>query len=164
MYGAVPATAGSGSRRGSRRSRPPRGRPRRPPKPKFRSRSRRIDKTNLALPEPRRVRDREHVHYVAKYPCLICVRQSCDAHHLRFRQSRALGRVHSSLVSRPSITAVHRCSDEITWWRSSDRSDCRGPGIVAKSRPLSIRSEGLRAEDSPAVSTKDRAKDTPQAK
>ena len=46
----------------------------------------------LALPEPRRIRDRDHVRSVAKHPCLICGRQPSDAHHLRFAQSRALGR------------------------------------------------------------------------
>ena len=43
--------------------------------PKNRSRSKVIDKSALALPEPRRVRDREHVRYVAKQPCLVCGRQ-----------------------------------------------------------------------------------------
>jgi hypothetical protein len=43
-----------------------------------------IDKTVLARPEPRRVRDRDHVKSVAKQPCLICGRLPSDAHHLRF--------------------------------------------------------------------------------
>ena len=42
-----------------------------------RPRSKVIDKSVLALPEPRRVRDREHVRSVAKQPCLICGRQPC---------------------------------------------------------------------------------------
>ncbi|MFZ1148572.1 MAG: ERF family protein [Xanthobacteraceae bacterium] len=33
-----------------------------------------IDKSVLALPEPRRVRDREHVRYVTQQSCLICGR------------------------------------------------------------------------------------------
>ena len=51
-----------------------------------------IDKSMLALPEPRRVRDREHVRYVTQQSCLICGRRPSDAHHLRFAQSRALSR------------------------------------------------------------------------
>ncbi len=39
-----------------------------------RARSKTIDKSALALPEPRRVRDRDHVNSVAKKPCLICGR------------------------------------------------------------------------------------------
>ena len=50
-----------------------------------------IAKSVLTHPEPRRIRDREHVRFVAKQPCLVCGRQPADAHHLRFAQSRALG-------------------------------------------------------------------------
>ena len=35
-----------------------------------------IDKSLLALPEPRRIRDRDHVKSVAKLPCLICGRNA----------------------------------------------------------------------------------------
>ena len=54
--------------------------------------SRGVDKSVLAVPEPRRIRDRDHVRSVAKQPCLICGRQPSDAHHLRFAQATALGR------------------------------------------------------------------------
>ena len=92
-----------------------------PRKPKNRSRSKVIDKSVLALPEPRRIRDREHVRYVAKQPCLVCGRQPCDAHHLRFTQSRALGRKVSDEFTVPLCRGhhreVHRCGDEAAWWR-----------------------------------------------
>jgi len=39
-----------------------------------------------------RFRDRDHVRFVAKQPCMICGRQPSDAHHVRFAQSPALGR------------------------------------------------------------------------
>ena len=59
-----------------------------------------IDKSMLALPEARRVRDHEHVRHVTQQPCLICGRRPSDAHHLRFAQSRALSRkVGESLPS-----------------------------------------------------------------
>jgi len=51
-----------------------------------------VDKSLLALPSPRRIRDRDHVKSVAKQPCLVCGRRPADAHHLRFAQSPALGR------------------------------------------------------------------------
>src|SRR6516225_4436591 len=45
-----------------------------------------VDKTVLVLPEPRRIRDRDHIRHVIKQPCLICGRRPSDPHHLRRRQ------------------------------------------------------------------------------
>ena len=92
-------------------------------RPKKRQRSKTIDKSALALPEPRRVRDREHVRYVAKQPCLICGRRPADAHHLRFTQSRALGRKVSDEFAVPLCRGhhreVHRSGDEAIWWKAA---------------------------------------------
>jgi len=86
-----------------------------------RRQSHNINKTLLAWPEPRRVRDRDHVRVVAKRPCLICGRQPADAHHLRFAQIRALGRKVSDEFTVPLCRGhhrdVHRSGDEIDWWR-----------------------------------------------
>ena len=91
-------------------------------KPKERARSKMIDKSILTLPEPLRVRDRDHVKFVAQHPCLICGRQPADAHHLRFTQSRALGRKVSDEFTVPLCRGhhreVHRCGDEVAWWRN----------------------------------------------
>jgi hypothetical protein len=82
-----------------------------------------IDKSVLTLPEPRRMRDREHVRSVAQHPCLICGRLPSDAHHLRFAQSRALGRKVSDEFTVPLCRGhhrgVHRCGDEAAWWKST---------------------------------------------
>ena len=43
-------------------------------RPKRRKRSHAIDKSVLAMSEPRRLRDRDHVRSVAQHPCLICGR------------------------------------------------------------------------------------------
>jgi hypothetical protein len=83
-----------------------------------------INKTLLALPALRRVRDREHVKSVANQPCLICGRSPSDAHHLRFAQSRALGRKVSDEFTVPLCRGhhreVHRCGDESAWWDKVD--------------------------------------------
>jgi hypothetical protein len=85
-----------------------------------RSRSESIDKSALPFLEPRRIRDRDHVRYVARQPCLICGRQPCDAHHLRFTQSRALGRKVSDEFTVPLCRGhhreVHRHGGEAAWW------------------------------------------------
>ena len=82
-----------------------------------------IDKSMLALPEPRRVRDREHVRYVTLQSCLICGRRPSDAHHLRFAQSRALSRKVSDEFTVPLCRGhhreVHRCGDEAAWWKNA---------------------------------------------
>ncbi len=95
--------------------------PRSAKEPKNKPRSKAIDKSMLALPEPHRVRDRDHVRHVAKQPCLVCGRQPSDAHHLRFAQSRALGRKVSDEFTVPLCRGhhreVHRYGDEATWWR-----------------------------------------------
>jgi hypothetical protein len=90
-----------------------------PKRPK-RARPKSIDKSGLALPEPRRIRDRDHVRFVAQQPCLICGRRPSDAHHLRFTQSRALGRKVSDEFIVPLCRGhhreVHRWGDEASWW------------------------------------------------
>jgi len=79
-----------------------------------------IDKTVLALPVPRRIRDRVHVKFVAKQPCLICGRRPADAHHLRFAQDRALGRKVSDEFTVPLCRGhhreVHHHGNEVGWW------------------------------------------------
>jgi hypothetical protein len=67
-----------------------------------------IDKSQLPHPEPRRVRDKEHVKFVAQRPCLICGRRPADAHHLRFTQPRALGRKVSDEFTVPLCRGHHR--------------------------------------------------------
>jgi ERF superfamily len=79
-----------------------------------------IDKTVLALPAPRRIRDRDHIKSVTKQPCLICGRRPADAHHLRFAQSPALARKVSDEFTVPLCRGhhreVHRSGDEAGWW------------------------------------------------
>ena len=88
-----------------------------------RSGSKGIDKSVLSLPEPRRVRDRDHVKSVAKQPCLICGRRPSDAHHLRFAQSPALGRKVSDEFTVPLCRGhhreLHRSRNEADWWRKA---------------------------------------------
>jgi len=94
-----------------------------PPKSQQKSRGKPVDKSILAHPEPRRVRDRDHVRFVARQPCLICGRQPSDAHHLRFAQSRALGRKVSDEFTVPLCRGhhreVHRGGEEAAWWQKT---------------------------------------------
>jgi hypothetical protein len=82
-----------------------------------------IDKSALALPAPRRYRDRDHLRHVAKQPCLICGRKPSDPHHLRYVQPRALGRKASDEFVVPLCRIhhrlVHRVGNEAAWWQDA---------------------------------------------
>jgi len=74
----------------------------------------------LAIPKERRIRDREHLAFVARHPCLVCGRQPAQAHHVRFAQPRAMGLKVSDEYTVPLCNghhdAVHRTGDERAWW------------------------------------------------
>jgi len=100
-----------------------------------------VDKTVLALPVPRRIRDREHVKSVAQQPCLVCGRRPADAHHLRFAQSPALGLKVSDEFTVPLCRGhhreVHRCGDEAAWWNKTAIDPTTAARVLwLKSHPL----------------------------
>jgi hypothetical protein len=101
--------------------REPRSRARAAPKSVVTDRSSGIDKSVLAIPELRRYRDKAHIKFVAAQPCLICGRRPSDPHHLRFAQSRTLGRKVSDEFTVPLCRThhreVHRSRNERAWWR-----------------------------------------------
>ena len=82
-----------------------------------------IDKSVLVFPEPRRIRDRDHIRHIMKQACLICGRRPSDPHHLRFAQSQALGRKVSDEFTVPLCRVhhreIHRCGDEAAWWKKT---------------------------------------------
>jgi hypothetical protein len=82
-----------------------------------------IDKSVLGFPEPRRIRDRDHIRHVMKQSCLICGRRPSDPHHLRLAQSRALGRKVSDEFTVPLCRThhreIHHCGDESSWWKNT---------------------------------------------
>jgi hypothetical protein len=82
-----------------------------------------IDKSMLAVGEPRRYRNRDHLRFVTQQPCLLCARKPSDAHHLRFVQPRALSRKASDEFAVPLCRihhrAVHRVGDEKAWWKQA---------------------------------------------
>jgi len=89
-------------------------------RPKWKSLQSAVDKSLLGHPTQPRIRDRDHLRFVARQTCLVCGRQPCDAHHLRFTQHRALGRKVSDEFAVPLCRAhhreLHRHGDETGWW------------------------------------------------
>lgn len=115
-----------------------------------------VDKTVLMHPEPRRVRDRDHVRYVAQQACLVCGRQPCDAHHLRFAQDRALGRKVSDEFTVPLCRGhhreLHRHGNEAAWWQNS------GIDPIGAARVLWLETHPL-----PAMGWDDSSSDSPMS-
>ena len=81
----------------------------------------RIDKSQLAIAEPKRLRDKAHLRFVAAQPCVICERQPSDPHHLRFAQPRAIGLKVSDEFTVPLCRGhhreLHRAGNEVAWWQ-----------------------------------------------
>jgi hypothetical protein len=82
-----------------------------------------IDKSALAVAEPRRYRNKAHLRFVAAKACLVCGRKPSDPHHLRFLQPRALGRKVSDEFAVPLCRIhhrlVHRVGNEAAWWKEA---------------------------------------------
>jgi ERF superfamily len=119
---------------------------------RVRNQQRAINKTILALPVPRRVRDRDHVKSVAKQPCMVCGRRPADAHHLRSAQLPALGRKVSDEFTVPLCRGhhreVHRSGDEATWWKKAGID----PTVTARAlwletHPMPEASDKMRIEE-----------------
>jgi hypothetical protein len=110
-----------------------------------------VNKCVLVFPEPRRVRDRDHIRHVIKQPCLVCGRRPSDPHHLRFAQSRALSRKVSDEFTVPVCRAhhreIHRFGNEESWWRNM-RID-----PLAAARSLWLETHPVPREEASAVSS-----------
>jgi DNA recombination protein Rad52 len=79
-----------------------------------------IDKSVLAIAEPKRIRSKEHLRFVARQPCLICGRAPSHAHHVRYAQSRGLGLKVSDEFTVPLCVIhhgeIHSTGNERQWW------------------------------------------------
>jgi hypothetical protein len=133
-----------------------------------------IDKSELPLGEPRRLRDKAHLIFVASQPCLICGRTPADAHHLRFAQPRALGRKVSDEFTVPLCRIHHRTAhstgNEAAWWEDLNidsiaiaqglweetRDKRRHHAVIAPTRVLDAEQQG-----EPIASVNDRLTQTP---
>ena len=81
---------------------------------------RKIDKSELAFGEIKRLRSKQHLSYVARQPCLICGRTPSHAHHIRYAQPKGLALKVSDEFTVP-LCAIHHSQnhatgDERRWW------------------------------------------------
>jgi DNA recombination protein Rad52 len=74
-------------------------------------------------PEARRVRDKEHLRFVASLPCLVCGRAPGQPHHTVFAQRRAMGSKPGDQWVVPLCNthhrALHDAGNERVWWQNA---------------------------------------------
>jgi DNA recombination protein Rad52 len=91
-----------------------------------------VNKNEIAIAQPKRLRNKAHLKFVASQPCLICERQPSDPHHVRYAQPRALGLKVSDEFAVPLCRVHHRqlhqAGNEETWWKSLNID----PLVIAK--------------------------------
>ncbi len=79
-----------------------------------------VDKSELTIGVPKRIRDEDHLRFVASQACLICGRKPAHAHHLRFAQPRSMGSKVSDEWTVPLCflhhRALHDVGSEEAWW------------------------------------------------
>jgi hypothetical protein len=102
----------------------------------------RIDKSVLPLAEPKRLRDKVHLTFVASQPCLVCGRHPSDPHHLRFAQPSAIGMKVSDEFTVPLCRGHHRqlhqVGNEVAWWQARNINALEvAKGLWERTRPKS---------------------------
>ena len=79
-----------------------------------------IDKSVLTFGEPKRMRCKEHLHFVASQPCLICGRTPSHPHHIRYAQPKGLSLKVSDEFAVPLCAIhhhhIHTTGREREWW------------------------------------------------
>jgi hypothetical protein len=80
-----------------------------------------IDKSVLTIGEPKRIRCKEHLRFVASQPCVICGRRPSHAHHVRYAQCRGLSLKVSDEFTVPLCAIhhhyIHTTGKEREWWQ-----------------------------------------------
>ena len=73
---------------------------------------------------PRRIRDKNHLRFVASLNCLVCGRNPSQAHHILYAQPRAMGRKVSDEWTVPLCAIHHRAlhdfGGEQKWWKQQN--------------------------------------------
>jgi hypothetical protein len=93
-----------------------------PAKPSATAAKIRPEKTVSPISKLQRIRNKEHLKFVASQACLVCGKRPSDPHHLRFAQPRALGRKVSDEFTVPLCRShhreLHRNGNELKWWEN----------------------------------------------
>ena len=88
--------------------------------------------TTTQITKTRRIRNKDHLRYVASQPCLICRRKPSEAHHIRYAEPTAIGMKVGDNWTVPLCPVHHRAlhdhGNEEDWWRRR----ATDPIVIAK--------------------------------
>ena len=115
-----------------------------------------IDKSQLPIAEPKRLRDKAHLKFVASQPCLVCGRQPSDPHHLRFAQPRALGMKVSDEFTVPLCRGHHRqlhqVGNEVPWWEDRKINPLETAKVLwEQTHPRSVASDAHKPNENSTI-------------
>lgn len=107
-----------------------------------------------------RRRSKAHLLFVGAQPCLICAQTPCDAHHLKFAQTKAMGRKVSDEFTVPLCRKhhheLHQHGNEMAWWANLKIAPMKIANELWKINPihstLSIRETGSPSRQSADIS------------
>jgi hypothetical protein len=104
----------------------------------------------VPLNKPVRRRSKAHLAYVREQACVVCQRQPCDAHHLKFAEARAIGRKVSDEFTVPMCrdhhNELHRHGNEKAWWTNLGISPLELAKDFWMASPIRISSSRLRTQ------------------
>lgn len=75
-----------------------------------------IDKSALAISEPRRRRSKVHLRFVATMPCVVCGTQPVQVHHVKHLQPRARGLKVGDQFTVPLCLDCHSQVEAASGW------------------------------------------------
>ena len=118
---------------------------------------RKIDKSVLTLSEPKRIRSKEHLRFVAQQPCLICGRTPTHAHHVRYAQPRGLSLKVSDEFTVPLCAIhhnhIHTTLKEREWWQQRNIDPLKTAGELWQTSRARLLDEELAHSEGPKPST-----------
>ena len=114
----------------------------------------RIDKSALTIGEPKRIRSKEHLRFVARQPCLICGRTPSHAHHVRYAQPRGLSLKVSDEFTVPLCaihhTENHAAGNERRWWEQHKMDPLEIARVLWRQGRMPTMAQTAAAEDTAA--------------
>lgn len=105
-----------------------------------------IDKSELAIGEPKRIRSKAHLKWISEQPCIVCGHLPCQSHHVKMMQPRARGLKVSDEYAVP-LCPLHHASLELSPRREEEWWELEEINVRAEMRRLRTMSPALESHD-----------------